>query len=36
VVPGGLVNFAMTIVGALPMFIMRLVYQARLARRRPK
>ena len=32
VVPGALVNFAMTIVGPLPMFIKRLVYQARLSR----
>ena len=32
VVPGALVNFAMTIVGSLPMFITRLFYQARLAR----
>jgi uncharacterized protein len=32
VVPGALVNLAMTIVGALPMFIKRLVYRARLGR----
>jgi short-subunit dehydrogenase len=35
VVPGALVNFAMTIVGSLPMFIKRLVYQARLSRSKP-
>ncbi|MFY9987103.1 MAG: SDR family NAD(P)-dependent oxidoreductase [Chthoniobacterales bacterium] len=35
VVPGALVNFAMTVVGSLPMFIKRLVYQARLARTKP-
>ena len=32
VVPGALVNFAMTIVRFLPMFIKRLVYAARLAK----
>jgi uncharacterized protein len=35
VVPGALVNVAMTIVGSLPMFIKRLVYQARLSRAKP-
>ncbi|MBV8101308.1 MAG: SDR family NAD(P)-dependent oxidoreductase [Verrucomicrobia bacterium] len=35
VVPGTLVNFVMTIVGSLPMFIKRLVYQARLSRAKP-
>lgn len=35
VVPGALVNLAMTIVGALPMFLKRLAYQARLARGKP-
>jgi uncharacterized protein len=34
-VPGALVNFVMTIVGSLPMFIKRLVYQARLSRSKP-
>ena len=32
VVPGALVNLVMTIVGSLPMFIKRLVYQARLSK----
>jgi uncharacterized protein len=35
VVPGVLVNVAMTIVKFLPMFIKRLVYQARLSRANP-
>jgi uncharacterized protein len=35
VVPGALVNFAMTIVRFLPMFIKRLAYGARLARTKP-
>jgi hypothetical protein len=35
VVPGALVNFVMTIVGSLPMFIKRLMYQARLSRSKP-
>src|ERR1700758_4950393 len=33
--PGALVDFVMTIVGSLPMFIKRLVYQARLPRSKP-
>jgi uncharacterized protein len=36
VVPGALVNFAMTIVRCLPMFIKRLVYAARLTRSESK
>jgi uncharacterized protein len=35
VVPGALVNLAMTIVRSLPMSIKRLVYQARLSRAKP-
>jgi short-subunit dehydrogenase len=35
VVPGALVNLAMTSVRFLPMFILRLVYQARLSRSKP-
>lgn len=35
VVPGALVNFVMTIVGSLPMFIKRLVYRTRLSRSKP-
>lgn len=36
VVPGALVNFAMTIVRLIPMPIKRLVYRARLARRKAR
>ena len=34
VVPGAIVNFAMSIVAVIPMFIKRLVYNARLARKK--
>jgi short-subunit dehydrogenase len=33
VVPGAIVNFAMSIIGVVPMFIKRLAYAARLARK---
>jgi hypothetical protein len=32
-VPGAMVNFAMSIIGVVPMFIKRRVYAARLARK---